>query len=228
MKLLAFVHGLGQMPQTWQDQVTGMASDRFKAVAPWLKGLRPGRLGDFSVDAAADELLELLNQNGVESMALVGSGLGGVVCLAAAQRAPGCVSDLVVEGVTLKHGRLALGAQKALIKAMPDSRWAATGLNRGSVLSVLDALAGLDLTTDLPQISARTLAVVGEHDRAQRPSSDALVAGVRGAQLAVIPQAADPVHLTNPEAFNRALWDFIDPPMPDFDLDFAAPETPTD
>ena len=80
--------------------------------APWVKGLRPGRLGEFSVDAAADDLLGLLNANGVESMGLVGSGLGAVVALAAAQRAPECVSDLVLEGATVKYGRLALGAQK--------------------------------------------------------------------------------------------------------------------
>ena len=97
VKLLVFVHGLGQLPQTWQDQVTAMPSDQFKAVAPWIKGLRPGKLGAFSVDAAADELLGLLNTYGVESMALVGSGLGAVVALAAAERSPDCVSDLVVE-----------------------------------------------------------------------------------------------------------------------------------
>lgn len=209
MKLLAFVHGLGQLPQTWQDQVTAMPSDRFKAVAPWVKGLRPGRRGDFSVDAAADELLGLLNANGVESMGLVGSGLGAVVALAAAQRAPECVSDLVLEGVSVKFGRLALGAQKTLIRALPEARWAATGLDRASVLTVLDGLAGLDLVTGLPTVRARTLVLVGAGDRVQRPAADAVVAGVPGARLEVVPDAADPVHLTAPEAFTTLLWSFL-------------------
>lgn len=210
MKLLAFVHGLGQLPQTWQDQVTGMASDRFKAVAPWLKGLRPGKLGPFSVDAAADDLLGLLNQNGVESMGLVGSGLGSIVALRAAQRAPECVSDLVLEGTTLSFGRLALGAQKTLIRAMPEAKWAATGLNRSSVLSVLDGLGGLNLAADLGRVSARTLVLVGAHDRALRPAAETIASGVTGARLQVVPDAADPVHLTNPEAFNHAFWSFLD------------------
>ncbi len=210
VKLLVFVHGLGQLPQTWQDQVTAMPSDQFKAVAPLIKGLRPGKLGAFSVDAAADELLGLLNTYGVESMALVGSGLGAVVALAAAERSPDCVSDLVVEGVALKYGRLAMGAQKAMIRALPDARWAATGLNRTSVLSVLDGLAGIDLERDLGSVRARTLAIVGAHDRTQRPASDAVAAGVPGARLTVIPDASDPVHLSAPEAFNAALWGFLD------------------
>ncbi len=214
MKLLVFLHGLGQMPQTWQDQVTSMPSARFKAVAPWVKGLRPGRLGDFSVDAAADDLLGLLNANGVESMAVVGSGLGAVVALAAAERAPECVSDLVLEGASVKHGRLALGAQKALIRAMPEARWAATGLNRASVLGVLDGLAGLDLASGLGAVRARTLVLVGSADRAQRPAADAIAAGVPGARLTVLPDAADPLHLTAPDAFTRALWDFLDPELP--------------
>ncbi len=214
MKLLVFLHGLGQMPQTWQDQVTSMPSARFKAVAPWVKGLRPGRLGDFSVDAAADDLLGLLNANGVESMAVVGSGLGAVVALSAAERAPECVSDLVLEGASVKHGRLALGAQKALIRAMPEARWAATGLNRASVLGVLDGLAGLDLASGLGAVRARTLVLVGSADRAQRPAADAIAAGVPGARLTVLPDAADPLHLTAPDAFTRALWDFLDPELP--------------
>lgn len=209
MKLLALCHGLGQMPQTWQDQITAMPSDQFKAVAPWLKGLRPGKLGEFSVDAAADDLLALLTPNGVDSMALVGSGLGAVVALAAAQRCPECVSDLVLEGVQIKYGRLALGAQKTMIKAMPDARWAATGLNRGVVLNVLDGLAGLDLARGLGTVTARTLVVAGEHDRAQRPAAEAVAAGVPGARLETVPDAADPVHLTAPDAFTGLLWDFL-------------------
>lgn len=211
MKLLVFLHGLGQMPQTWQDQVTSMPSDRFKAVAPWLKGLRPGRRGEFRVDAAADDVFSLLNPNGVDSLALVGSGLGAVVALAAAERAPECVSDLIVEGVQLNHGRLALGAQKALIRALPQARWAATGLDRGSVLAVLDGLAGLDLAAGLGSVTARTLAVVGAHDRALRPAAEGVARGVPGARLEVVPDAADPVHLTAPEAFTRLLWEFLSP-----------------
>ena len=41
---------------------------------------------------------------------------------------------------------------------------------------------------------------------------DAIVAGVPGARLAVVPDAADPVHLTAPEAFNAELWSFLDAP----------------
>lgn len=221
MKLLAFVHGLGQMPQTWQDQVTGMPTADFKAVAPWIKGLRPGRLGDFSVDGAADDLLGLLNTHGVESMSIVGSGLGAVVALRAAQRAPECVADLILEGLQLTYGRLALGAQRALVRSMPDARWAASGLKRGLVLDVLDGLAGLDLSAELSRVQARTLVLVGQHDRALRPAADAAVAGIRGAQLGVLP-GADPLHLSTPEAFNAALWAHLDPPMPDLDWDFDA------
>lgn len=210
-RLLVFVHGLGQLPQTWQEQVTGMASDRFKAVAPWVRGLRPGRLQPFDPDAAADDLLGLLNPNGVESMALVGSGLGAVVAMTAAQRTPECVSDLVVEGLTLSHGRLAMGAQKALVRAMPSARWAATGLNRDTVLSVLDGLSGVDLAPGLGGVTARTLVVLGDGDRPLRPSADAVVAGVADARVDTVAGASDPVHLTNPDGFNRSLWGFLDP-----------------
>ena len=209
MKLLVFLHGLGQMPQSWQDQVTAMPSDAFKAVAPWVKGLRPGRLGEFSVDAAADDLLGLLNANGVERMGVVGSGLGAIVALAAAQRSPETISELVLEGVQVRFGRVSIGAQKTLIRALPEARWAATGLNRASVLNVLDGLSGTNLEPGLPTVTARTLVLVGAHDRAHRAAADAVAVGVPGARLQVVPDASDPVHLTAPGAFNDALWSFL-------------------
>lgn len=211
MKLLVLVHGLGQMPQTWQDQVTAMPSATFKAVAPWVQGLRPGKLGTFSPDAAADDLLGLLNPNGVESMALVGSGLGAVVAMTVAQRAPECVSDLVVEGLQLRFGRVSIGAQKTMIRAMPEARWAATGLNKTTVLSVLDGLAGVDLGARLDAVTARTLVLVGSGDKPLRGAAEATASGIAGARLETVDGASDPVHLTNPDGFNRALWSFLDP-----------------
>ena len=61
MRLLALLHGLGQTPQSWQDQVTAMPAG-FKAVAPWLKGTRPGRAEEFSVEGAADDVLALMEK----------------------------------------------------------------------------------------------------------------------------------------------------------------------
>lgn len=210
MELIVFVHGLGQLPQTWQDQVTDMPPARFKAVAPWVQGLRPGRLGTFSPEGAADDLLGLLNPNGVESMIVVGSGLGAVVGMTAAQRAPECVSALVVEGLSLSFGRMAMTAQRTLIKAMPSARWAATGLDRPTVLSVLDGLAGVDLAPGLSTVSARTLVLCGDADRGLRAPAEATAAGIPDARLEVLAGASDPLHLSNPAAFNRALWDLLD------------------
>ena len=78
MPLLVLLNGIGDMPQVWQDQVTSL-SPGYKAVAPWVRGTRPGRNETFEMDAAADDVLALLNQHGVEQMDVCGLGLGAMV-----------------------------------------------------------------------------------------------------------------------------------------------------
>jgi len=78
---------------------------------------------------------------------------------------------------------------------------------RGALLALA---ARMDATAWLSGIKAPTLVVVGEDDQLTPPSNAAaLVRGIPGAKMVVIPRAGHVSSLENPEAFNKALDEFL-------------------
>ncbi len=208
MRLLALLHGLGQTPQSWQDQVTAMPSG-FKAVAPWLKGTRPGRDEEFSVQGAADDVLALLNQHGVEQMSLVGISLGAMVALDAAIRAPENVSHLVLAAGQVNPPKSVMRAQRLVFSLMPAKRLASMGVEKKRFLKALDQAATVDYRSRLKDVTAKTLVLVGAHDRANLAAARDLAAGIPGARLEVIPGAGHQINIESSQQFNDLVWPFL-------------------
>lgn len=207
-RLLVLLHGIGQTPQTWQDLVTVMPPG-FRVLAPWLRGTRPARDERFSVEGAADDVLGLLNEHGVDEMSLVGISLGAVVALDAAVRAPDTVSHLVLAAGQVNPPRSVMRAQKLVFRLMPARRLAAMGVEKKRFLQALDEAARVDYRSRLGSVTARTLVVVGADDRANLPAAKALAEGIPGARLEVVPGAGHQVNIDAPAEFNRLVWEFL-------------------
>lgn len=208
MRLLALLHGLGQTPQSWQDQVTAMPAG-FKAVAPWLRGLRPGRAQEFSVEGAADDVLALLNQHGVEQMSLVGVSLGAMVALDAAIRSPETVSHLVLAAGQVNPPKSVMRMQRLVFSMVPAKRLASMGVEKKRFLQALDQAATIDYRSRLGLVTARTLVVVGADDKANLTAARDLAAGIPGARLEVIPGVGHQPNVEDPAAFNALVWPFL-------------------
>lgn len=211
MRLLVFLHGIGQSPQSWQDQVTGLPPG-YAARAPWLRGTRPGRSDEFTVRGASDDVLALLNQFGVEQMALVGLSLGAVVALDAAVRAPETVSHLVLAAGQVHPPAALMRAQRWAFRMVPAKRLAAVGIDKSRFLRALDEVAHVDYRSDLARVQARTLVLVGSRDQANRAGAEALAAGIGGARLEVIEGAGHQLNTEAPARFNELLYDFLAAP----------------
>lgn len=208
MPLNVFLHGVGETPQVWQDQVVALPPGA-KAVAPWLRGLRPGRDEDFSVHGAADDVLALLNTYGVEQMTLIGSGVGAMVALDAAVRDPGTISHLVLSGCQLAPSKSTLRAQRMALSLTPAKRLARMGIDKEKLRAALDALDGVDPTDRLDAVTARTLVVVGAADAAGHPTAAKLAAAITDARLEIIPGARQAPHSEEPAAFNDKVFGFL-------------------
>ncbi len=208
MRLLVLLHGLGQTPQSWQDQVTELPPG-IKAVAPWLRGMRPGRDEQFSVPTAADDVLALLNQNGVEQMSLVGVSLGAMVALDAAIRAPQTISHLVLAAGQVNPPKSVMRMQRLAFSLIPAGRLAAMGVQKKRFLKALDAAARIDYRSQLGQVTAKTLVLVGANDKPNQPAARALAEGIPGARLEVVPGAGHQVNTDNPAAFNKLVYEFL-------------------
>lgn len=208
MRLLALLHGLGQTPQSWQDQVTAMPAG-FKAVAPWLRGTRPGKAQEFTVEGAADDVLALLNQHGVDQMSLVGVSLGAMVALDAAIRSPENVSHLVLVAGQVNPPKSVMRAQRLIFSLMPARRLAAMGVEKKRFLQALDQAAGVDYRSRLGRVTAKTLVIVGSQDKANQQAARDLAAGIPGARLEVLPGAGHQPNVEAPDAFNALVWPFL-------------------
>lgn len=206
--LVVFLHGLGRTPQFWQDQVTALPSGT-RAVAPWLDGLRPGGSDGFNLTRAADAVLGQLNRFGVDQVALVGSGLGASVAVAAAGRSPAAVSHLVLSDVLPRTQKLAGGLQRLAVRAMPAEQLAEAGLDRAKMLAMMKASASVDLRPLLPLVTAKTLVVGGSGNPAGVTAARGLAAGVAGARVEVIGRAGGTVPAEAPQEFNQLLYDFL-------------------
>jgi 3-oxoadipate enol-lactonase len=91
---------------------------------------------------------------------------------------------------------------------------ARTLMSRQPAEGVIAALIALrdrpDSTPTLAQVAVPTLIVVGAEDMLTPPGdSEQLRDGIRGSQLAVIPNAAHLSNLEQPEAFNQAVRKFL-------------------
>ena len=195
-RLLVLLHGLGQSPQSWQDQVTELP-DGFKAVAPWLKGMRPGRDELFSVPTAADDVLA------------VGVSLGAMVAMDAAIRAPQTVEHLVLAAGQVNPPRSVMRMQRLAFSLIPARRLAAMGVEKKRFLQALDAAAQIDYRAQLGAITAKTLVLVGASDKPNRAAAEALAAGIPGARLEVVAGAGQQVNTDNPAEFNRLVYGFL-------------------
>ncbi|MBK8461198.1 MAG: alpha/beta fold hydrolase [Micropruina sp.] len=180
-----------------------------KAAAPWVDGFRPGAQAPFDLGRAADAALAQLNRFGLDSMALCGLSLGAVVATEAAIRSPDAVSHLVLAGGQVKPPKLAMAAQSLALRAMPAAAFADSGIGKPALLETLRAIGRVDFRASLVQITARTLVLCGEQDKANLPAAEQLAAGIRGARLELIPGAGASVFTEAPAVVNELLYDFL-------------------
>lgn len=204
MTPVLFLHGLGQTPQDWQDQVVALPPGT-PMLAPWLPGLRPGVAEPFELDGAVSALVQLLEGRGVDRAAVVVVSLGAVVATRLAARHPGLVDRLVLCGGLVKPPRMLMRLQARALRAAPAESF---GGLKDQVVAAAGALVGLDLRADLAEIWAPTLVLVGAGDRAGLLTGRQLAAGINDARLETIP-GGQRLNTDNPDGFNRALVEFL-------------------
>ena len=232
--------GLGNRAM-WAPQVR-VLSARYRCVVPDLRGHGETRGGE---DVAAytpallrDDLLALADALGLETFALVGLSVGGLVAQEVAIAAPERLSALVladtwvVTGASERErragralGPVVEGALRILgtrplayvaARGMGDTdaearelvRAATAGTDRAAAIRVWRGLAGHDTRARLGRIRTPTLVIAGARDR-NLAQARLLADLVEGAELAVLPDAGHITNLHQPAAFTAAVEGFL-------------------
>ena len=228
---LLLSHGYGSTRHMWDEQHRAFA-DRWRVVSWDMRGHgqteSPADARQYSAALTVADMRALLQHVGAERAIIGGLSLGGYVSLAFALAHPEMTQALVIcdsgPGYRNAEARAAWNqraeeraasleakgldaltrrskeTQQAVHRSAQGLAHAARGMLAQEGSQVIDGLAGLRVPT---------LIIVGDQDQPFVAPSEYMAKKIAGARLSVIPGAGHSSNLDQPEAFNRALREFL-------------------
>lgn len=222
------------------DAIVPELSKSFRVIVPELPGFGRSPAVQGGLAEVADRMAEAVKDAAQGKDAIVlGNGYGGFVALQMAIRHPGIASRFVFadSGAAFSEpGRQQFRNMAAAAKAkglaaitdvamlrlfardfqeshpdlMADRRAAFLRTDLDVFCAACDALASLDLRSEVGKVKTPTLVLVGEHDEATPPPmSHELAALLPHARLEIIPGCAHVPQLQSPKLFLDVIGDFL-------------------
>jgi 3-oxoadipate enol-lactonase len=234
---LLLIHSLGTSLEMWAPQAEALAG-KFRVISYDLRGhgLSEASDGAYTLDLLAGDALGLLDHLGIDRAHVAGVSLGGMIAQTLGTQAGGRLRSLVLGDTASVIGpRSNWDDRAATIRAdgmasIVDAvlaRWftpgfllAAPQIARGfasmllrmpaeAYISAAFAVRDGDTTAALGRIGCPTLVLVGDQDVSTPPSAaEALKAGIPGAKLVVIENAAHIPTVERPDAVTSAMLSF--------------------
>jgi 3-oxoadipate enol-lactonase len=222
------------------DAVVAPLGRAYRVIVPELPGFGRSRAVDGGLAAVADRMAELVTEvAGSAGAAVLGNGYGGFVALQMAIRHPGLAARLILAdcGAAFSEaGREAFRNMATVAKVrglaavtdvamrrlfapefqaehphlMRDRREAFLRTDLEVFRAACEALASLDLRSEVATAKMPVLVMVGEHDEATPPPmSQELAVLLPDARLQIIPGCAHVPQLQAPSLFLDAIADFL-------------------
>lgn len=226
---LIFIHGSGSNSSVWSNQY-GRLHSLFNIAALNLPGhgQSTGRSGD-DIPAYAEYVKDILVVLDLKRPVLIGHSMGAAVALCFAAKYPRAISGVMTlgGGVTLPVNPDILQG----LKSQPDMvldmickfslakenryklsdtlRASLAAANLAVLASDMQACGKVDLTSELPKITAPVLALCGTQDKMTPPAfSEQITSKIEGAKLLLIEGAGHMLMMEKPEAVNDAIKTF--------------------
>ena len=223
-------HGYSATCHMWDGQVAAFA-DRWRLILWDMRG--HGQSGDpddpglYSTAATVADMAALLRHLGIARAIIGGLSLGGYMSLAFHLAHPEMVAALMLfdtgpgyrnpEARAQWNERAEARARDlearglAILGRAEDPRVGRHRSAKGLAHAARGMLAQQDgrIIDSLPGIKVPTLVLVGADDRNFIAPADYMAAKIPGARKAVIPAAGHTANLDQPEAFNRAVGEFL-------------------
>jgi pimeloyl-ACP methyl ester carboxylesterase len=236
---LLLIHAFPLSGAMWERQIAAL-SGSYRLIVPDLRGFgaSPAVPSTTSLDQYADDLARLLDQLGLDHVAVAGLSMGGYIAFALLRRHRERVDALILADTRpqpdTEDGRRAREENARLVegqgpRALADQmlpkllspnaseqlraevRRLIEANDRAGIAAALRAMAARpDSTPLLATIAVPTLIVVGAEDGLTPPSdSRAMHTAIAGSQLVELPGAGHLANLEAPEAFSAAVDDLL-------------------
>jgi 3-oxoadipate enol-lactonase/4-carboxymuconolactone decarboxylase len=242
--LLVLVHSLGADHGMWDPQMPALLS-RFQVLRLDLRGhgASDAPAGDYSIAQLADDVLAAVDSTGRRRFAYCGLSLGGMIGQWLGVHAGERIERLILANTSprvadpglfetrrmtvLEKGMRAI--EEAVMQRFFSARTLAApnpvaesiravllATNPSGYAGCCAAIRDMDHRPLLPRIQAPTLVIGGDHDLSTpwAGNGEVLANGIPGARAVQLPAT----HLSNverPSSFNRAIFDFLLPAMPE-------------
>lgn len=236
---LLLVNSLGTALDLWEPQVAPIAA-RHRLVRYDQRGHggTPAPNGPYTIEALAEDAIELLDRLGLARVSVCGLSIGGAVAMSIAAGAPDRIDRLVVGSAGPRFATPEVWVERAatvrargteavvdgvlerwftpgFAAAHPDvvARFRATfcAVNREGYAGCCDALAVWDATPHLSQIFAPTLVIAASEDTVAPPERGQEIAdGVADGRLVVLDDCAHLASANQPAAFTAAALAHLD------------------
>jgi 3-oxoadipate enol-lactonase len=236
---LVLSHSLACTVRMWDPQIEAFKSSyRILAYDMRGHGQTSAPAGPYTLDMLADDVLGLVASLKIKSAIYCGLSIGGMIGQTIAIRGSGPFERMVLADTThaqppeaLKQweDRIRIAETKGMaglvdstlerwftapFRSSPAAKKIAGQIATTPVAGYVGcgrAIMGLSTTAKLKSIQLPVLAITGEQDLAA-PGTRHIGETVPGAKLVVIPNASHLANVEQPEAFNRALREFLSSP----------------
>jgi 3-oxoadipate enol-lactonase len=238
-EVVVFGGSLGSDLRMWEPQVEPLVENGFRVVRYDHRGHGESPVPDapYSIADLGGDLIELLDTLEAPRAHVVGLSLGGMTGMWAGANAPARIASLVLCCTSAKLGppqnwadrarKVRAGGTGSIAEAVV-SRWV-TPVYRQKYPERVDylqqmvgdasdegyaaccgAIEHMDLTGDLPKISAPTLVISGREDQATPPDHGQRIAGaIPGARLEIVEGAAHLGNLEQPARFTQLILEHL-------------------
>ena len=235
---LVLLHGLGASSADWEYQVPVFARD-FQVVVPDFRGHGASdRAGEYGVQRFASDTWQLLDRLRIPAPILVGHSMGGAVAMQMALDRPGTVPRMVLSN-TLPSFRTDTAAKRAMLwtrlllmgvlgprrlsrimtrRLYPRADQAALRAtvarrnarnDKNVYLATIRALTTWSAGGRLGELRMPVMVMVSEHDYFGGTEAERFAAELPNGWLRRFPGARHGLPLEMPEAFNRAVLEFL-------------------
>ena len=200
---VVFLHGLGETRDVWNPVIKQLPQT--ECISLDILTTKPP-LDSWSLEDVCTQIANSLT----EPVHLVGLSLGAVIALKIALTHPDKVSSLFVSAPQAKPPRLLMNLQKMLMRVLPTKWVCPPRLSKPELLSILDSLKDLDLTSHLPALAMPVTVVCGSKDKANLPAARKIAGLIPAAHLEVIQGAGHQWHAAHPQLFACYLTKHLD------------------
>ena len=240
---VVLVHAIGMDHRMW-DSLTATLAPRWRVVRVDVRGhgQSPVPVGEYTLEALADDVAAVLDSLSIGKAHWVGLSMGGMIGQAFALAHGERLGRLVLANTTSSYGPEGPKMWEARMKAVREGGMAAiadlvmqryfsdefraahpdvvaatrkrvTATPAHGYLGCCAAIRDLDFSRDLARIRARTMVIAGRKDAGTPAAmSEAIARAILGAQLSVLANAAHLSAVEDPAEFNGLVGAFLQAP----------------